>query len=609
MRKKFLSIILVLALAISCSVQALAATYTDLSGHWAKTYLEDLANRGLLTGYSDGTMRPDSNMTTCQLLVLLSRMYTLTDVQKGLIEDDYGSVIQAAVPSTSSWAYANLDICLAAGIVTEDELKTLDLTGNVNKEQFSLFLTRTMQLTGDAEALSVSNLTYTDKTTISEACVGSVAELANLGIVKGNTKNQFLPKSNVTRAVAATMISRALDYLTNKAVTLTIAGYAGYTGVDGILTAAGSGTINLRGFDGYTREYQLPSAAAVTVNGSAGAINSGYVGQYAKITMKNGVVTRAAVNTDSSIKWVQGIFYSITSSTSTTTTITLKDADSGVKTDYKLSNTAAVTLNDKSSDISSLAYGNFVTIMLQGNAVTKVYAVSGDGQLSGKIAGIEYGTTTSFKVLGSDGGTYCFSLAIGSLPTIQRGDTAITIDQLKTGDAVTLTLKNFAISLIQGTDTASVITGELTAITATADVTNWVIATDSGSSVTLSLDENVIVTSGTTSVLLSAVQPGNRVTVTVYHNTIAKVALLSTESAATKVSGTVLYVDNTNRQITMLTPNGKLVYVSTATAASILVTSTGKTITLSSLQVGANMVAYGSYSSTSVFNAKSIIIE
>jgi len=609
MRKKFLSIILVLALAISCSVQALAATYTDLSGHWAKTYLEDLADKGLLTGYSDGTMRPDINMTTCQLLVLLSRMYTLTDVQKGLIEDDYGSVINAAVASTSSWAYANLDICLAAGIVTEDELKTLDLTSNINKEQFALFLTRALQLSDDAEALTVSNLTYSDAANISEACVGSVAELATLGIVKGDTKNQFLPKSNVTRAVAATMISRALDYLDSKTVTLTIAGYAGFTGVDGIITAVGSGTVDMRGFDGYIREYQLPSSAAVTVNGTTGVIDSGDVGQYTKITMKNGVVTRAAVNTDSTIKWVQGTFYSITSTTSTTTTITVKDPTAGTKTDYKISSTATVTLNDKSSDINSLSYGNFLTVMLQNNVVTKVCAVSGDGQLSGKISAIEYGTTTAFKLLGTDGGTYCFSLAIGNLPTIQRGDTAITIDQLKTGDAVTLTLKSFVITLIQETDPASTITGELTAITATATGTDWVIATDAGTSLTLSLDESVSVTSGTTSILLSAVQPGNRVTVTVYHNTIAKVALLSSESAATKVSGSVLYVDTTNKQITLLTSSSKLVYVSTASTVSILVTSTGKTIALSAVQVGASLVAYGSYNSSSVFSAKSIIIE
>ena len=609
MRKRILSVILVLALAISCSVQAFATTYTDLSGHWAKTYLENLADKGLLTGYQDGTMRPDSNMTTCQLLVLLSRMYSLTDVQKGLIEDDYGSVVKANVASTFSWAYANLDICLAAGIVTESELKTLDLSSNVDKEQFSLFLTRAMQLSDEAGSLTASSLTYIDAANIFEACVGPVAELATLGIVKGNTKNQFLPKSSVTRAVAATMISRALDYLQTKSVTLTIAGYAGYTGVDGILAAVGDGTVSLRGFDGYTREFPLPSAAAVTVNGTSGSIDSGDVGQYTKITMKNGAVTRVAVNTDSSIKWVQGTFYSITSTTSTTTMITVKDPSTGTKTDYKLSNTATVTLNDKSSDATSLSYGDFLTVMLQNNVATKVCAVSSDSQLSGKISSMEYGTTTILKILGTDGGTYCFSLAIGSLPTIQRGDTAITIDQLKTGDAVTLTLKSFAITLIQATDTATTITGELTSITATASGTNWVITTDEGSTVTLSLDESVSAINGTTSILLSSIQPGNRVTVTVYHNTIAKVSLLSAESVSTKVSGTVLYVDANNKQITVLNSSSKLIYISTASTISILVTSTGKTITLSSVQVGSNLVAYGSYGNSSVFSAKSIIIE
>ena len=128
MKKRFLGVILAIAMAISFSVQAFAASYTDISGHWAEEYLEDLADRGLLTGYQDGTMRPDLNMTTCQLLVLLSRLYSPTTVQKELITEDYGSIVKTTVPTTFSWAYDNLAICLASGILTQSELNTISLS-------------------------------------------------------------------------------------------------------------------------------------------------------------------------------------------------------------------------------------------------------------------------------------------------------------------------------------------------------------------------------------------------------------------------------------------------------------------------------------------------
>ena len=610
MRKKIEVILLALVLAISCAVPAFAATtYKDLTGHWAKTYLEDLAGRGLMTGYSDGTMRPDSNMTTCQLLVLLSRMYSLTDAQKAVIEDDYGAAVQAAVDSSSSWAYENLDICLAAGIVTADELKTLNLSGSVNKEEFALFLTRAMQLSDEAASLPASSLTYQDAASITEVCRGSVAELATLGIVKGNTKNQFLPASSVTRAVAATMISRALDYLEAQKVTLTLAAYAGYTQTEGILTAVSDDTVSLCGFDGYIREYTLSGGTAVTVNGVSGTIDSGYVGQYAKITLKSGAVARVAANTDSSIKWVQGTFYSATSPTSSSTVLTVKNPTTGVKTDYTLSGSATVTLDGKSTDISSVSYGDFVTVMLQSNKATRVCAVSGDSQLSGSISELDYGTTTTLKLLAKDGGTYCFSLNIASLPTVKRGDTAVGFDRLKVGDAVTVTVQDFAVTTIQETAAETTVTGVLASITTTVSGTTWVITPDAGAAFTLTLDGDATAFSGTTSIGISDIRPGDKVTATVYSNTIVKVSLQSRESVATKLTGTVLYVDTAGKRITALTSAGKLVYVSTASAASILSADTGKTISLSGVQPSSNLIAYGTYTSSAAFTATSVVIE
>ena len=78
MKKRALSIILAIVLTLTLSVPAFATTYSDLTNHWAKTYMEDLASKGLLSGYSDGTMKPDKKIANCETLAMLSRRYTLT---------------------------------------------------------------------------------------------------------------------------------------------------------------------------------------------------------------------------------------------------------------------------------------------------------------------------------------------------------------------------------------------------------------------------------------------------------------------------------------------------------------------------------------------------
>ena len=451
-------------------------------------------------------------------------------------------------------------------------------------------------------------LSYTDAADISESCRGSVAELASLGIVQGTSDNQFLPQSHISRAVVAAMVSRSLDYLKNNSLTLEIEKYKGYTEAEGIISSVDASTLELCGFDGLTREFIIPSGASVTVNDVSKTITSAYEGEYAKITLKNGTVTGVTIDTDSTATWVQGTVSS-TTSTSSENSITVVNPTTGNTTTYQVSTSATITQDDSTVPLTSVSYEDFVTLMLQGNVVTKIRAASGNDQFSGTISQINYGTTTIFKVLGEDGSVYCFSLDIAALPVIKRGDTVISLDRLKVGDTVSVTRKNFAVSLIQEAGTENEVTGELTSVTTTTSGTNWVITTDSGSTMTLSVDEEVSVYNGSTSILLSDIQVGDTVKVVIYDSTITEIYLQSQMASSTKVSGTVLNVDASNKQITVLTSSNKLIYIKVTSSTTILATSTGKTVSLSSVSSKSSLAAYGSYSSSTVFTATSIVIE
>ncbi len=607
MKKRVLTSIMVIVLIISLAVPAFAATYSDLKNHWAKTYMEALADSGYMTGYSDGTMKPDKSITYAEALALFSRLYTLTDLQSKMIDTDYGSTVKAEVPATLSWAYKNVEICLAAGIITESELKSVDLSAAISREQISVYLVRAVQLTSQANALSSVSLSFTDAASISSGSVGSIAELVTIGIVKGDEKNNFLPKSTVTRAVVATMVYRTLDYLKTKNTTLSIPAYVGMTQSEGIIRSVSGSTFELSGFDGLTRVYTLASTGKVTVNDAAGTLSSTYINCKATITTKSGAVTNIDIESASSADWIQGAVTSVSSSTSSGT-ITVTKQDSTVNS-YNVPATAKITRAGATAVFTSVVKFDFVTLKVVGGNVSELYAVSGDKTLAATVKDVTYGTTVSMKAADSDGTIYSFQFLISSLPSIKRGDATVTIDRIKAGGNVTLTIDDCKVTKIVIEGSENSINGVVTSITTSTGGTAWVISTAGGTTTSYTLDENVTAYSGTTEINISKVAVGDTVAIVAYEDVITEVKLVSSASTTTKVTGTVLDVNTNNAIVTILTADKKLVYINVKSTSSILNVKTGSNLYYSGIVVGSSLVAYGDYTDSRNFAAKSIIIE
>lgn len=49
-------------------------TFSDIKGHWAKAYIERAAELGWISGFQDGTFRPDAYITRAQAVTMINRM-------------------------------------------------------------------------------------------------------------------------------------------------------------------------------------------------------------------------------------------------------------------------------------------------------------------------------------------------------------------------------------------------------------------------------------------------------------------------------------------------------------------------------------------------------
>lgn len=81
-------------------------TFSDISGHWAEKYIRAVAESGNLSGYSDGTFKPDNTITRAELVrmvnVMLHRNANANAVAK------YKQNMKFTDMPESHWAYAEV---------------------------------------------------------------------------------------------------------------------------------------------------------------------------------------------------------------------------------------------------------------------------------------------------------------------------------------------------------------------------------------------------------------------------------------------------------------------------------------------------------------------
>lgn len=143
------------------------------------------------------------------------------------------------------------------------------------------------------------------------------------------------------------------------------------------------------------------------------------------------------LTSDSTVKWLQGAASSASVSTSVST-LNYKNLTTGTVTSYTVPSTATITRAGTSVLLSSIAANDFVTIKNGQQRYNSSLCRPSSSQLSGTVTSITYGTTVKLLITDSNGVEYSFLFDIADLPTMCYGDKVIGIDQLKTGNTITV---------------------------------------------------------------------------------------------------------------------------------------------------------------------------
>lgn len=193
------SLILLLSMFILLSnvlatASANSVSSADVKGHWAESVFTDWQLKGYLSGYPDGTMKPDNAIKRGEFISFVNRVFKLTE----------STNIQFTDVSKSDWAYNDIAIAVKAGYVKGYEDGTVGAENPITRQESTVMLSALLGLDNK------DKLSFTDANDFDSWSKGAAGALAAKGIIKGYEDGSFHPHGNITRAESVALINEAI---------------------------------------------------------------------------------------------------------------------------------------------------------------------------------------------------------------------------------------------------------------------------------------------------------------------------------------------------------------------------------------------------------------
>lgn len=174
-------------------------SYADIADHWSKPFFESLIQKGIVSGYEDGTVKPDNQITRAEVVKMIVSALGLEPSDSfGLSFDDNGDI--------ADWVKGYAQIAVDREIITGYEDNTFRPAQNITRQELVLIASRAFNLSSGGEKLS-----FDDSWKIASWAADSVSAAVNLGIITGYDDNEFKPTRLVTRGEASKIISLCIE--------------------------------------------------------------------------------------------------------------------------------------------------------------------------------------------------------------------------------------------------------------------------------------------------------------------------------------------------------------------------------------------------------------
>lgn len=220
--KRKLALFLSAAMATSClPMTAYAANFKDINDvPWAgaAAVINSVADKGLLSGYEDGTFRSRNNVTYCEAMQMVYNALIKTGAAQPIdAVDAYSYMAVLNTYKVPSWAQMAVAYGLHNGIIDMQMVATKFAGGNqqATREDVAIMFGNAMgKIFGKERDISGAQ-GFADYWSISTNAAEQVSMLKKMGILSGDEYNRFNPKKNINRAEMAVMLNQTYGVVAN----------------------------------------------------------------------------------------------------------------------------------------------------------------------------------------------------------------------------------------------------------------------------------------------------------------------------------------------------------------------------------------------------------
>ncbi|MEF2246928.1 S-layer homology domain-containing protein [Paenibacillus sp. IITD108] len=164
--------------------------------HWAYQGVKVLSAKHIIKGISDADYAPARQVTRAEMAALLNRTLGLSVQQKAGFAD----------VDPAAWYADDVAALAEAGIIKGVSETIFEPDRMVTREEMAVMLVRAYKVNRSVADESPLEIVFEDQSQISEWAADSVLVAYQLGLIQGNEKKQFHPKSSATRAEMAQVI-------------------------------------------------------------------------------------------------------------------------------------------------------------------------------------------------------------------------------------------------------------------------------------------------------------------------------------------------------------------------------------------------------------------
>jgi len=178
--------------------EPVSVLFNDMENHWGRQTVYALAGKGIISGFSDGNFKPDNKISRAEYIKLLVKALDISAAAMQSFDD----------VKQTDWFYSYVVAAKGAGLASGfgNEFKPND---EITREDAAVLLYRAIQY---KNASISGNFDFADNEQISDYAKEAVSVLGANNIISG-FEMKFIPKDNTSRAEAAALLYRMLDFL------------------------------------------------------------------------------------------------------------------------------------------------------------------------------------------------------------------------------------------------------------------------------------------------------------------------------------------------------------------------------------------------------------